>query len=210
MYHRDRQDQHQISQLRQCRPLPAIIFEPSLTMKLINKVFSRPSNFKAGDGILFLFFFASICLSIWAVDIYRLTIVDTSLLYIVSAIGTVIAFLAIHFFIKSTYSKFWTGFISIVIGSGTFCFGLLFFNQRFSDKEIIEEDFKITKTGTLGRSRPTRCYQPYAIIDFNGTEKQLVFYCDFAEKMENYSKVSLTYSKGLFGFDIIKSKQLVL
>lgn len=178
-------------------------------MKLISKVFNRPFNFKAGDAILFSLFLASICLTVWAVNIYRLTIVDTPLLYIVSAIGAVIAFLAIHFFIKSSYSKFWTVFISIVIGSGTFYFGLLFLNQTFSDKEIIEEDFQIIKTGTLGRSRPTRCFQPYAIIDFHGTEKQLVFYCDFAETMKHSSKVSLSYSKGLLGFDIIRSKQLV-
>jgi hypothetical protein len=178
-------------------------------MKLINKVFNRPLNFKKGDTILFLLFFASGCLIVWAINIYRVTIIDTKLLYVVSAIGTVIAFLAIHFIIKSTFSKFWTLFISIVIGSGTFYFGLLFLNQTFSGKEIIEEDFQIIKTGTLGRSRSTRCSQPYVIIDFHGTEKQLVFYCDFAETMKRSSKVSLTYSKGLFGFDIIKSKQLV-
>ena len=178
-------------------------------MKLIRKVFNRPFNFKSDNAILFLLFFTSICLAVWAVNIYRLTIVDTSVLYIVSAIGTVIAFLAIHFFIKSSYSKFWTVFVSIVIGTGTFYFGLLFLNQTFSGKEIMQEDFQIIKTGTLGRSRSTRCFQPYAIIDFHGTEKQLVFYCDFEETMKKSSKVSLAYSKGFFGFDIIKSKQLL-
>ena len=178
-------------------------------MKLTSKVFNRPFNFTAGDAILFLLFIASICLTVWAVNIYRLTIIDTNLLFIVSAIGTVIAFFAITFSIRSTYSKFWTLFICIIIGSGTFYFLLLFCNQAFSDKEIIKEDFQIIKKGTLGASRPTWCFQPYAIIDFHGTEKQLVFFCDFAEEMKNSSRVNLTYSKGLFGFDIIKSKQLV-
>jgi hypothetical protein len=178
-------------------------------MKLISKLYNPPFNFKAGDAILFFLFLISICLAVWAVNIYRLTVVDTSLLFIVSAIGTVVAFFAVHFLIKSSYSKLWTLFISIVIGSGAFYFGLLFLNQTFSDKEIIAEDFQIIKIGTLGQSRPTRCFQPYAIIDFHGTEKQLVFYCDFAEAMKKSSKVSLTYSKGLFGFDIINSKQLV-
>lgn len=178
-------------------------------MKILNKAFNCPFNFKAGDTILFGLFIASVCLTVWAVNIYRLTIIDTIPLFIVSAIGTLIAFFAIHSIIKSSYSKFLTLFISIVIGSGTFYFGLLFLNQRFSAKEIIKEDFLIIKKGTLGRSRPTRCFQPYAIIDFHGTEKQLVFYCNFAVPMKNASKVSLTYSKGLFGFDIIKSRQLI-
>jgi hypothetical protein len=178
-------------------------------MKLIRKLFNRPFNFKTGDTILALLSFASIGLTVWAVNIYRLTIIDTNLLYIVSAIGTVIAFFPIHILIKSSYSKFWILFISIVIGSGTFYFGLLFLNQTFSNKKIIKEDFQIIKTGTLGRSRPTRCFQPYAIIDFHGIEKQIVFYCDFADTIKNSSKVSLTYSKGLFGFYIIKTKQLI-
>ncbi|MGB4846069.1 MAG: hypothetical protein WBP16_16500 [Ferruginibacter sp.] len=178
-------------------------------MKLISKAFNRQFKFKTGDIILALLFFASICLTVWAVNIYRLTIIDTTLLFIVSAIGSVIAFFAINLLIKSSYSKIWTLFISIVIGSGTFYFGLLFLNQAFSDKKIINEDFQIISTGTLGRSRPTRCFQPYATIDFHGTEKQLVFYCDFAETIKNSSKVSLTYSKGLFGFYIIKTKQLI-
>lgn len=178
-------------------------------MKLISKVFNRPLNFKTGDTILALLFFVSISLTVWAVNIYRLTIVDPTTLFIVSAIGTLTTFFIIHSLIKSSYSKFWTLFTSIVIGSGTFYFGLLFLNQRFSDKELIKEDFQIIKKGKLGRSRPTRCFQPYAIIDFHGTEKQLVFYCDFAETIKNSSKISLTYSKGLFGFDIIISKQIV-
>jgi hypothetical protein len=177
-------------------------------MKLISKVFNRPFKFKTGDTILALLFFASIGLTVWAVNIYRLTIIDTTLLFIVSAIGAVIAFFAINLIIKSSYSKIWTLFISIVIGSGTFYFGLLFLNQTFSDKKIINEDFQIMNKGTLGRSRPTRCFQPYATIDFYGTEKQLVFSCDFVEAVKNSSKVSLAYSQGLFGFYIIKTKQL--
>lgn len=177
-------------------------------MKLISKIFNRQFKIETGDIILALLFLASIGLTVWAVNIYRLTIIDTTLLFIVSAIGSVVAFFTINLLIKSSYTKIWTLFISIVIGSGTFYFGLLFLNQAFLNKEIVKEDFQIVKKGTLGRSRPTRCFQPYAIIDFHGTEKELVFHCDFSDIMKNSSKVSLTYSKGLFGFDVIKSKQL--
>ena len=178
-------------------------------MKLISKVFNRKLKFKTGDIIIALFFFASISLTVWAVNIYRLTIIDTTLLFLVSVSGAVIAFFAINLLVKSSYSKIWTLFISIVIGGGTLYFGLLFLNQTFADTKIINEEFQIINTGTLGRSRPTRCFQPYATIDFHGTEKQLVFYCDFAEAVKNSSKVNIVYSKGLFGFYIIKSKQLV-
>ena len=63
----------------------------------------------------------------------------------------------------------------MVIGSGAICFAVLYSNQAFSDEQIIKEDFGIVKKGTLPVSRGSRCHQPYIIIDFHGTEKQLVF-----------------------------------
>lgn len=178
-------------------------------MNLMSNAFNQAANFKSGKAILFLLFFISMCVAVYAVHIYRLTIVNTFILFIASAMGSVITFLTVHVFIKSAYSRLWTLFISIAIGSGAFYFGFLFLNQRFLDKEIIRENFKIIKTGLLPSSRPTRCFEPYVVIDFHGTEKQLVFYCDSAEAIQNSSKVSLAYSKGLFGFAVIKSIQLV-
>jgi hypothetical protein len=147
---------------------------------------------------------------VWAVNIYRLTIIDAEYLFIVSAIGAVVGLILIPKYLQSTYSSFWRIFLSLAIGGGTFYFGLLYLNQAFADKAIVNNDFKIVKTGTLGRGRFSSCFQPYAIIDFNGTEKQLVFHCDFEKTIKNYSKVSVTYSKGQFGFYVIKSKRLTL
>ncbi|MEO6230587.1 MAG: hypothetical protein ABJB11_17900 [Ferruginibacter sp.] len=150
------------------------------------------------------------CLILWAINIYRITIIDTKYLLIASVIGAVIGIILIPKFLKPTYSKFWKALINLAIGGGLFYFVLLYLNQAFYDKVIISNDFKILKTGTLGRGKFSPCFQPYATIDFNGVEKQLIFYCDFEKTIKSYSKVSLTYSKGLFGFNIIKSKQLKL
>jgi len=179
-------------------------------MKRITKIANRHFQFNKGDALLGLVFVATICLTAWAVNIYRVTIIDTEYLFIVSAIGAVVGLLLIPKYFKSTYSRLWKIFLSLAIGSGTFYFGLLYLNQAFADKEIINSNFQIVKTGTLGRGKFSSCFQPYAIIDFNGTEKQLVFYCDFEKTIKNYSKVLVTYSKGQFGFYVIKSKQLML
>ena len=84
----------------------------------------------------------------------------------------------------------------------------MFLNQAFSEVKTITESFQIIETGNLGKVRKKRCFQPYAIIDFYGTRKQLIFFCEYEKTIKNYSKITLTYSKGLFGFDVIKSKQL--
>lgn len=168
----------------------------------------RKLNFKTGDTILTTLFFASIGLTIWAIGIYRLTVIDIKYLFAAAAFGTIIVFATILFRLKSTYSLFWIFIISIAIGGGFFYFGLLYLNQTFADKEALKDDFQIVKTGNLGRGRKSSCFQPYAVIDFYGTQKQLVFYCEYEKTIKNYSKVTVTFSKGLFGFDVIKSKQL--
>ncbi len=81
-------------------------------------------------------------------------------------------------------------------------------NQQFADKELETEQFLIIKKGTLGRGKNSTYSQPYVNIDFYGIEKQLVFYCQYANTIKHSKKVNLTYSKDLFGFNIIKSKQL--
>jgi len=174
---------------------------------------SKDSNkrfrFKIGDAILTVLFFASLGLTIWGINIYRLTIIDIRYLLATVFIGVIVAFTALTFLIKSSYSNFWTFFIKAGIGGGLFYFGLLFLNQQFADKKLSEEEFKIIRTGTLGRGMSSgSCFQPYVIIDFQKTEKQLVFYCDDADVIKHSTKVVLTYSQGAFGFNIIKSKRL--
>ena len=173
-----------------------------------NKDPNKKFYFKTGDVILTVLFFTSIGLTIWGINIYRLTIIDIKYLFTTVAFGVIIAFATLNFLVKSRYSKFCTFFIKAGIGGGLFYFGLLFLNKQFADKKFTTEDFKIIKTGTLGRGRRSTCFQPYVIIDFYGTEKQLVFYCDDAQIIKHSAKVNLTYSKGSFGFNIIKSKRL--
>ena len=177
-------------------------------MKRNNKDPNKKFNFKTGDAVLTILFFLSIGLTIWGINIYRLTIINIEYLFWIVAFGVIIAFATLTFLVKSSYSTFWTFFIKAGIGGGLFYFGLLFLNKQFADKKITTEDFKIIKTGTLGRGRSSTCFQPYVIINFYGTEKQLLFYCDDAQIIKRSTKVNLTYSKGSFGFNIIKSKRL--
>lgn len=160
------------------------------------------------DRILQGLFFVSMVLVIWGILIYRLTIINFNYLLGLVVVGTIVALYLITRFLKSSYSKFWLFFISAAIGGGLFYFGLLFLNKIFADKKLISKEFVIIKAGNLARGRKSNCSQPYALVDFNGTEKQLVFYCEFEKTIMNYTKVELIYSKGLFGFDIIASKEL--
>lgn len=173
-----------------------------------NKEPNKKINFQTGDAILTLLFFASLGLTIWGINIYRLTIIDIKYLFATIAFGIIIIFTILTWLVKSSYSTIWTILIKAGVGAGLFYFSLLFINQQFADKELLTEQFLIVKKGTLGRGKSSSCVKPYVNIDFYGTEKQLMFYCDFADAVKHSTKVNLTYSKGAFGFDIIKSKQL--
>jgi hypothetical protein len=173
-----------------------------------NKEPNKNFDFQPGDAILTVLFFTSIGLTVWGINIYRLTIIDIEYLFMTICFGVIISSAILTWLIKSSYSTIWTFLIKAGIGGGLFYFALLFINQQFADKEFLTEQFLIVKKGTLGRGKSSSCFQPYVDIDFYGTEKQLVFYCDFADAVKHSTKVNLTYSKGAFGFNIIKSKQL--
>ena len=187
--------------------MPAIIFDQTLYDNKLRNNFKK-LNLKTGDIVLIGLFFISLGLTIWGISIYRFTIIDTKYLLATIAIGICISLVALTFSVKSSYSTFWAAFIKTGIGGGFFYFGLLFLNQQFADKELLTNDFLIIKTGTLGRGGKSICSQPYAVIDFYGTEKELLFYCGFSEIIKRSSKVTLTYSKGTFGFNVIKSQSL--
>ncbi|WP_290789820.1 hypothetical protein [Flavihumibacter sp. UBA7668] len=178
-------------------------------MKPISQYLRPNIKIKKGDTIVTLLFLTSIFLTIWSISIYRLTIIDKKHLFAPAALGTLIAFVIILFRLKTNYSLFWKFINSVTIGSGLFIFGLLYLNQEFANKETYTDDFPIIKTGNLARGRKGRCSQPYAIIDFYGTQKQLVFYCEYEKTIKNYTKVTVTFSKGLFTFDVIKSIKLL-
>ena len=54
----------------------------------------------------------------------------------------------------------------------------------------------------------TKNPQPTAKIDYDGIEKQLVFYSTQQENVDTSQEVILTVKKGLFGFDIFSDIQL--
>ncbi len=173
-----------------------------------SKTSNKKFNFQTEDKILSILFFTSNCLTVWGITIYQLTIIEPKYLFATITFGIIIGFVVLSLLIKSSYSIFWNFLIYAAISSGLVYFAFLFTNQQFADKELQREEFLIIGKGTLGRGKKSSCSQPYVNIDFYGIEKQLVFYCQFADTIEHSTKVDLTYSKGLFGFIIIKSKQL--
>lgn len=173
-----------------------------------NKNHGKPLLFKREEFVLKTLFFLSIGLIIWGITIYRITIIEPKYLIGVIAIGIIFISVTLSFWINTNYSFFWTFFINAIIGTGLFYFGFLFLNQHYSDSKVLTENFLIIETGNLAKSRRSNCSQPFAVIDFYGQEKELLFFCEFEKTIKNYHEITISYSDGLFGFPVIKEKQL--
>lgn len=178
-------------------------------MKLLSKIFNGQINIKSEDFIFNLLFVVSMGLSIWGIIIYRMTIIPLKYLFAVMALGAVIAYPLIKFKLKPSYENTRIFLTSIAIGAGLFYFSFLYLNCRFSESAKLTDDFSIVETGNLGKGGKGVCRQPYAIVDFYGIKKELIFYCEYENTIGTFSKVKIEFSKGLFGFDLIQNKILI-
>jgi len=169
---------------------------------------SKPFNRKKLDVIFSLVYIASVGLAVWGIHFYQRTIIDAKYLVMAIIAGTIAVLLILVLVVKPPYSLVWMFLQSVAIGGGTFYFGFLCLNRAFAEKKISYETFKIMGTGTLGRNGKSPRIQPYAMINFKGSLKQLAFPYTLEKTIKNYSTVSLSYSKGLFGFDVIRTQQL--
>lgn len=178
-------------------------------MKRFRQYFSRRWRFCPGDALLAFLFLLSLGLIIWGIDIYRLTVIEAKFLIAATTVGAFISVVVIFLLQTRRLYTVWTFFISIAIGAGFFFFALLYLNRTLGEKETLTEEFVIIRSGSLARGKYGSCRRPYVIINFYGVGKQLLFYCEYEKTVKGFSKVMVTYSRGLFGFDVIASKQLI-
>ena len=167
----------------------------------LEKISNENKTFKRLIAVLFIF---GLLLQIWEVIIYRRTIIDlkipltiwltpglflTPILYKkLNDIGGK-AHWTLHYILHSCM----TGGILL------FCF--MASNFYFADNNVTERQFKVNKTGYLQR-------KPYAMINYDGLEKQLVFSPSDKRKVTTAKSATVKSRKGLLGFDILDEYEI--
>ena len=161
------------------------------------------------DFVTMLFTVSCLSLAVWSIKIYRNTLIDWRILALIVIIG-IVTFTIIfwHILLQVGYTIWAIVFISCTCGGCLSHFGFLYLNKTFADVETISDSFNIERTGELAKGRHG-CGEPYAVINFNNLEKEIVFPCDFSGKIKEYSKIKILYSKGFLGFYVIKAKNLL-
>ena len=148
-------------------------------------------------------------LAVWSTNIYRNTLIDWRILVPIVFVGGIICALIFWRTLSQIgYARWAILFISFTCGGCLSHFGLLYLNKSFSEDNTVSYIFDIRRTGSLAKGRHG-CRQPYAVIYFENIEKDLVFPCDLSTNIGGFSKIKIQYSKGLFGYNVIKTKTLM-
>ncbi|TKK64088.1 hypothetical protein FC093_23325 [Ilyomonas limi] len=166
-------------------------------------------HFKLFNGVLATFFFGSLLLTIREINIYEKTFIPFKIPFFIW-VFTGLVFTPFFKRILTVY--FTTPFLflqivyNIVTWGGLFVSAFMFANYYLADNKTIVINEKIISTGHLARGERGTCEEPFIIINYNGQEKQLVYYCD--TQVEKYKSVDLTIAKGFLGYDIVTNSDL--
>lgn len=161
-------------------------------------------HFKLINGLLTSLFIGSLLLITWEINIYQKTFIIFKTPFLI----WILTGFAFTPFMKRTLTiYFTTSFLplqiiyNLVTWGGISVSAFILFNYYLAEKETIVTNKKILSTGHLARGSKGHCEQPYIIINYNGQEKQLIYYC--GTQVENYKSVDLTIAKGFLGYDIV-------
>lgn len=170
---------------------------------------AKNRRFSIKSGILTTLFLLGLVLLVLEIKIYRSTLIDASVV-ILFWLGTSLMALPLTSKLLSSYSGTPTLFLKFVYNvaavGGTCLFAFMALNFNLAQNHTERIQVAILKTGAFG-STERSCANPYAIVEINGKEKQLVFPCSADVEGNNY--VNLLLDTGLFGIPIIKGKELV-
>lgn len=156
-----------------------------------------------------MIFVAAMLLIVWAIEIYRTTFIDWRVLGVPIIIGSFFGIVLSWRKLANFGYPVWA-MLMIGIGTGSSIpyFIFLYSNQSFAETTQTTEVFDIERTGMFASGR-RGCGKPYAVINFYGLTKDIVFACSDIDRINDYSKVRITYSKGLWGYNIVRRKSLV-
>ena len=148
-----------------------------------------------------------IALMILEISFYRKTIIPLKALFLVTIIPSIIVFFIIKSDYKRTYQvkNIFFPFLQSVASFGFItCYCFIALNYYLADTNIQVKSCEILNKHSIG----TRHSEPAVEINYDGTEKQLVFNVGQQNLIDSSRYVLLTVKKGFFGYDIFSDVAL--
>lgn len=158
------------------------------------------------NRIMSILTLGSLLLIIWEMFIFRKTFISFLIPLSILLFGGLFAFTTlknrIKYYVQNEHSIYLQAFHGILLFGGLLMFSFMGANYYFTSQTEKIFDLKVVETGHLVKGR-RGCGNPYAIVNYNNTQKQLIFPCD--TEIANSTRVKVALNEGLFGFVIIKN-----
>jgi hypothetical protein len=159
-------------------------------------------------GILFLlFFYLGTYITIMAMDIFEVIIINSLLLLCIWLTTGLIILPFTHKLLKEEGKKsylFWQWLFNCITFGGIITYSFLTLNNHFLNDTSSKYKLLIKEKGY--NYHRGHCRNSYVNVDIKGTEKQIIFSCE--TKIDNSKHLNIVIQKGLFGFDVITNKTL--
>jgi hypothetical protein len=165
-------------------------------------------HFKLFNTLLFLLFPFGIGLAVWEIDIYRNTFIPFAIPLLIWFLTGIVVTPRLRKFMDTYFgeSVLFQALYNIVSFGSIVVWLFMWLNYHFTVGETTMVNEKIISTGTLAKGEFGSCEQPYAIINYKGNTKQIIFYC--GQQVELYKSVQMIIRRGLFGFDVTLKSDL--
>jgi hypothetical protein len=164
------------------------------------------------DIIKFVFMIAGMILIVFAVVLYRKTIIAPAIPVGITLSVTCIAFLARKKEAAGmpVFRGYFLAFMSALIFWGFLaCYALMAINYYAAENRIQHYTFKIEERGSLvGPKRHRERRSPTVTINYFGFEKELVFPYEDTQEVKAAQNVKLFVRRGYLGYDIIERKEV--
>ncbi len=200
---------------RKKKRIPLFKKEQSYKQKLLADLNEKYPNYTLKCNLLGGMFLVGLILTIWEINIYRVTLISPNLLLAIwistGLIATPLMKKTFNIYCFNPVSPGRTPIFFHILSNTVSFGGVLIFlfmwtNQNFTNhiKNIITAN--VILYGRLAKSKNS-CGEPYVHISYKNKEKELVFPC--GTEIEKYSRVYIEVERGILGFDVITNKTLI-
>ena len=170
----------------------------------------KPKRVKTIRTILNIAFLSGLILNVFSVLLFEKTIINGYQPIIWNILLSVALLPVTSGFLDKYYYTQQNVLYKLVYNMGSIgaitTYAVLALNYYLAEDHSIRQTIQIVETGTLANGRHSNCRQPFAIINYEDNQKQLIFPC--GTNFNNARAVILITRDGLLGYDIITQKTL--
>ena len=112
------------------------------------------------DWLFFGLIILSFVLVVFAINLYRNTVINPTVLFGIASIGFIVIFLAFWIFLGKKLSLISLLFAGVVVGGGLPYFSFLFINKTIPKSTTKSITYAISDIGELAKGRRSKCNTP--------------------------------------------------